>query len=226
MRFMLERVTGPDIEVVDLATMKRELGEFASQTDRDADITDKITAAREWVEDFTGRALIDQTWRLTIDRGLGLVGDSVWGYRFAPGRLAPGLYCGGFFWSRVGEIMLRKAPVLAITRIASVDCDGVETVISADQYELREGSSKWPRLVALSGATWMGFEALRIEFRAGFADRTGSPQQDASVVPSRFKQAIIMWVRGNYDADPGDMDTFMKAAEALIRPEKSNLSFA
>jgi hypothetical protein len=45
-------------------------------------------------------------------------------------------------------------------------------------------------------------------------------------VPARFKQAVVLHVRGTYDADPDNMDKYLKAAENLIRPEKVNLNFA
>ena len=61
MNFVLERLTQPEMEVVTLAEMKRHLRLFSSVTDEDADITALIVAAREWVEDYTGRVLVDQT---------------------------------------------------------------------------------------------------------------------------------------------------------------------
>jgi hypothetical protein len=83
MYFTLERVTPPDGEPVDLASMKRHLRTFTSATDEDADITAHITAAREWVEDYTGRALLDQTWKLTLQGRPGSFagGDIVGGTR-------------------------------------------------------------------------------------------------------------------------------------------------
>lgn len=208
MKWLLEPVTGPDIEPVDLARMKRELGEFASVTENDTDITAKIQAAREWVEDYCGVALIDQSWRLTIDQTGALA-------------LSGSVYRCGTAGSTLREIHLRRSPVLAITSIATVDADGVETIVDPATYQLREGDSKWPRVVPVGAAAWQNSN-LRIVFRAGFADLSVSPPEDASDVPERFKQAVILWVKGNYDGDK-DADV---AAERLLRPLRCHLGFS
>jgi len=103
MQYVLERVTDPDIEPVTLAEVREHLGEFAGNTAKDDSITAMIVAAREWAEEYTGRALIDQSWRLTIIQRSGYVGDAVSGYRLT-GRYEP-----------VGtDLYLRRAPVLAL----------------------------------------------------------------------------------------------------------------
>jgi uncharacterized phiE125 gp8 family phage protein len=82
MRFVLERVTAPESEPVSLAEMRQQVHEFADITANDVQYASLITTAREWVEDFTGRALIDQKWRLTIGNALPYAGgDSVSGAR-------------------------------------------------------------------------------------------------------------------------------------------------
>jgi hypothetical protein len=215
MHYVLERVTDPDIEPVTLAEMREHLGEFAGNTAKDDSITAMIVAAREWAEEYTGRALVDQSWRLTIIQLAGYVGDAVSGYRLT-GRFEP-----------VGtDLYLRRAPVLALTSFKSVDSDGAETTIDAATYELREADSKWPRLVALSGATWTGADQLRVVFRAGYADRTGSPIQTAADVPERFKMAMRLWIEAHYDRDPASMDKLIDAAKALLKPLRVELGFA
>src|ERR1035437_607104 len=193
MRFSLERITQPEIEPVLLADMKIHLRTFADDTSENTMIEGLIVAAREWVEDYTGRALIDQTWRLTMHGRAGVTfgGDIVSGHR-GPGPVNYGFYSGLWVWGRHGEIMLRKAPVLAITKFVSVDQAGAETAVDPTTYELREADSKWPRIVALNGASWSSWLTgdLRIEFRAGFADRLGSPEQGAEMVPVRLIQAM------------------------------------
>jgi hypothetical protein len=106
--------------------------------------------------------------------------------------------------------------------IASVDSLGVETALDVADYEVMEPDSKWPRLTGLSGATG----TLRIVYRAGFADRLGSPMEDASVVPVRFKQAIKLHVEAHYDRDKDMMQKLLDAAENLIRPERAELQIA
>lgn len=217
MRFVLERVTQPEIEPITLAEMKLHLRCFASVTDLDAEITDLIVGAREWVEDYTGRALIDQTWRLTLS-------NSVRALANVDSDTVRGCYSGVVIARADGGILLRKSPVLEITSFASVDAAGVETVIDPTTYELREADSKWPRLLGVNGATWTG--TLRLIFRAGFADRTGSPQEGASVVPVRFKQAMKLWAEANYDRDKDMMPLLLDVAERLIKPERAELQLA
>lgn len=221
MQFVLERVTEPEFEPVTLAQMRLHLRTYGSDTDEDAQIEGLITAAREWVEDYTARALIDQTWRLSINQQSIVSGDTVGGF-----TLAPGYYVGRFDWfQRLGQVMLKKSPVLAITSFVSLDQDGVETTIDASTYQLRDAASRWPRMAAKSGATW-GSGDFQITFRAGFADTTSSPQQGAEMVPERYKQAIKLWVEANYDRDPANMPLLLKTAEALIKSERVELGIA
>lgn len=218
MRFTLELVDGPEIEPITLAEMKSNLRASDAVTALDGDITDLITGAREWVEDYTSRVLIDQTWRLTIYGAFGASGggDTVYGHR-GPGPVNHGYYCGAWNWSNFRQIPLRRAPVIAVTHFATVDAAGVETEIDADVYEVREPASKRPRIVALDGATWSAWtsEDIRITYRAGYANRLGSPQQDASVVPVRFKQAMKLWAQAHYDRGD-DMGALLKAAEQCV----------
>jgi uncharacterized phiE125 gp8 family phage protein len=223
-RFILERSIAPEIEPVTLAEARRHLRVDADNTTEDDDITPLIAVAREMVESYTGRVLIDQTWRLTIDDLRGnLFGDSVGGYTNLQGP---------FQWwrGRVGEIMLRKSPALALSSFVSVGADGAETTIDADTYQLREAGSRWPRIVALSGATW-GLGAFRITFRAGFADRTGSPQQGADFVPARYRQAMKLIIGHLYENREsvvlGSIPTELPmGVKWLLRSDRAELGFA
>lgn len=216
MQFALERLVSPDIEPVSAAEFVRNVGEFSeAATERADDIARVIAAAREWAEHETSRALIDQTWRLTISDGSEAI-DSV----RAP---AYGYYCGT--WRPLaGEVLLRRSPALAIVSFKSVDADGDETDVDADTYELREAGTKFPKIVGLNGAAWVT-GTYRITFRAGFADRDSSPQQDASVVPACFRQAILLHAEAHYDRSK-DSDAMVATAARLIRYERCNLDFA
>jgi uncharacterized phiE125 gp8 family phage protein len=130
-----------------------------------------VKEAREWVEDYTGRALIDQTWRQTMVSGP---------------NSSTGIYSTSSFSMK--EIQLRRSPVLAVTSVTKIDSAGARTVLDADTYEVLEPDSKWPRLVMVNRSAFSG--SHEIEFRAGFADRTGSPLEDASAVPVVCKRAI------------------------------------
>ena len=220
MMFTFERISNPDVEPVTLAEAKRHLKEFDGVTSRDDDIEGLIVNAREWVEDFTGRALIDQEWRLTISASDRRDGDlTVW-------KPKSGYVCGDYQWRRVGEIMLRKSPAMVITRFVTVDDDGVETTVDSDTYALREAGTKWPRVVALTGATWPSAAEIRIEFRAGYLEETSITQDMIDAVPQRFKQAIRLHVEAHYDRDPEMMSKLLKVAEDLIRPERVEHGFA
>jgi hypothetical protein len=215
MMFALELVSGPDIEPVTVAEMKQHLREYASMTEMDATISSLITAAREWAEQFTGRVLIDQTWRLTVERTGSL----------APEVVASATVTGQWNMARAGEIPLRRAPVLSIESIVSIDAAGTETAIDSESYSLRLAASKYPKVVALNGGKW-GQEYLQVTFRAGYADRAASPVQDAAVVPERYKQAIKLWVQANYNPNVDEVAGLLKTAENLIKGERVELSLA
>ena len=61
----LQLVTAPTSEPVTLTEAKSHLRVTA--TDEDTLITSLIVAARQWAENFTGRALITQTWDYFLD---------------------------------------------------------------------------------------------------------------------------------------------------------------
>ncbi len=199
MNFTLERVTQPDIEPVTLAEMKRHLRCQEGIEVQDADISALIVAAREWVENYTGRSLIDQTWRLTVD------------------NVAAGA---------VQRILLRRSPVIALTKVSSLDTLGVETELPLAAFAVQEPGSKWPWFFHDGADSWNPGSILKIEFRAGFVDRSGSPQQDATDVPTRFKQAIKMWAEAAYDRDQYMMELLFKVAEEIVKPERADLQIA
>lgn len=213
MKFVLERVTEPEIEPVTLAEAKRHLGEFEDVTTRDDDVTALITAAREWVEDYTGRALIDQQWRLTF--GDAATVDAVT-TPTVPNMATEALGT---------EIYLRKSPALSIVSFVSVAADGTTTAVDADDYELREADGKWPRIVALNGAAWTS-GVYRLVFRAGYADRDVSPAEGAEVVPERFKMAMKLWIEAMYDRDERMMSVLLDTAKGLIRSERADIGLA
>lgn len=215
MMFALELLSGPDIEPVTLQEMKQHLREYASMTEMDATITSLITAAREWAEQFTGRALIDQTWRLTVERTGSL----------APAVTANAAVTGQWQMARGSEIPLRRSPILSVDAIVSVDASGAETTVEPESYALRLAASKYPKVVALNGGKW-GQECLQVTFRAGYADRVASPLQDATAVPERYKQAIKLWVQANYSAGVDEIAPLLKVAENLIKGERVELSLA
>lgn len=209
--FVLERVTDPEIEPFTLTEMKRHLRCYVNVTDQDDDITQLIVAAREWAEDYTGRALIDQEWRLSF-------GDQV--------AIDPVTqqWCGSFVQTD-NSVYLRRSPVLGISSFVSVDSEGAETAVDPDTYELREADSKWPRVFGLNGASWR-YGQYRITFRAGYADRLGSPQEDTDVVPARYKQAIKLWAEAHFDRDKDLMPLLIQQAENMMRLERVNLQIA
>lgn len=210
MRWLIERVTDPEIEVIELAQMKRELREFADVTTRDDDITAKIKAAREWIEDYTGQVLVDSTWRYSLERTGSLFNSDPDVGRVFSGVIGP-----------TRDVYLRRSPVIAITSIVTVDGNGAETTVDAADYQLRDIGSRWPMVVPIGSGSW-GSSNIRVTFRAGYADRTGSPQTGAEVVPERFKQAMILWVKWNYDGDKESLE----AAERIASRLKAHVGIA
>ncbi|HJW51773.1 MAG TPA: hypothetical protein VJ501_07170 [Burkholderiaceae bacterium] len=200
MIFTVERLSNPEIEPMTLAEARLALSEFAGVTDRDAEITALITAAREWVEGFTGRTLIDTAWRLSLESETGDPPSSVNG------------------------ILLRRSPVLEVTRVDTGDAD--EDEIDVANYVVRDARTKFPRLVAIGGTSLAPTAGgvLRITFRAGYADLSDS-SGSAADVPERFRTAMKWFMLANYDPDE-QSEARLERAEQIIRPECADYGFA
>lgn len=213
MNFLLERVTQPEFEPITLDEIKLHLRISGSTAD-DARLSGLIVAAREWVEDETGRALVDQIWRLSL-------------FDYAPfanvdSDTVTGIYTGTTMPTQDG-ILLRKSPVLGIVSVNSVDAGGAETELDAADYFIREPDSKWPRIAGVNGFPGNN---MKVEYRAGFADTTGSPQDTAAAVPERFKQAMKLWIEANYDRDEKMMMQLLDVAKLLVQPERADIQMA
>jgi uncharacterized phiE125 gp8 family phage protein len=193
--YTITRLSEPQIEPLTLTEMKTALRCYMDITDEDDEIEDLIVSAREWVEGFTARALIDSTFEQSFDD------------------------------YESGDIILRRSPVLQVISFGSIDSAGIETATAAGSYELRDADSKWPRLVALNGAAWTA-GVLRITFRAGYADRTGSPIEGAEKVPKPLTRAMKLWAEAMYERDPATMKLLIEVAERVARPLSAEICAA
>lgn len=224
MRITLERVSGPAIEPVTLAQMRTHLRAWEDITDDDDAIEAIYTAAREWVEDYTGRALIEQTWRMTVDRRI----ENGPRGRFEP-FLNPENGYGWYQWEAKDQVagwILRRSPVIAITSFVTVDAEGTETAVDADGYRLEAGDSKWPSIFPVNSGLWTG-NMFRVTFRAGFAPGLGSPDPtpDRADVPQRYIQAMNVYATALYD-QPENMAALIDTAERLVKSERVDISMA
>lgn len=163
-------LTEPEFEIVTLAEMKRHARLFEDVLDEDEDVEGLIVVAREWVEGFTGRTLVDTTYRQ----------DAVCYPAGVPGA--------------VPEFRFRRSPVLEVLSVFSVD-GATETELTG--YSTHGLDSKWPTLALASGTSFT--DKSYVKYRAGFVNRLGSPQQEADVVPKLFKQAIKLLVTFFYE---------------------------
>ena len=140
---VLELVTPPATEPIELEEAKAHLR--VDYDDEDSHILDLIAAARDDAERSTRRALITQTWRLTMPA-------------FSTGRL---------------PVELLRAPVQSITSVTYTDATGAEVVMDEADYVFSAGEPG--RIVPVSGAVWPTVQTenpagVVIEFVAGYGD--------------------------------------------------------
>jgi uncharacterized phiE125 gp8 family phage protein len=137
----------PAIEPVSLETAKDHLR--VTHNDEDDYISLLITAARKHVEDFTGRALITQTWDQWFDR---------------------------FPYGGDAESVV-KSPIQSVTSVTYVDINGATQTLSTSVYVVDTDSN--PALFYLAyNQTWPTFreqrKAIKIRFVAGYGDTEAS----------------------------------------------------
>lgn len=138
-------VTGPTVEPIALDEAKVHLRVDDGVSDDDNLITTLVAAARQWAENFTGRAFITQTWRVKLDR----------------------------FPS--GAIVLPKPPVTAVTSITYVDTTGTTQTLSSSLYATSLPTGPYAAPASIEPAystTWPSTRdeanAVTVEFICGY----------------------------------------------------------
>lgn len=181
-------VTAPAAYPVGLAEVRARLR--LETTEDDADLASLIAAATEMAEAYTGRALIERTYR-------GFLG------------------C----FPACRHIDLPRAPLQSVVSVkAYADDDSSVTVDAADYYV--DAASLSGRIVLRSGASWptVGRVAngVEVQWVAGYPDMNDVPAD----MRDSFRSAILILVgwlneqRGD-EASPKAMPP---AAEALLNP--------
>ena len=101
----LKLITAPTVEPVTASEILTKIGVNSGDVST-TDLEALITGARQWAEEYTGRALINQTWELALDD-----------------------LC-------ESGIDLAKGTVQSITSIKYLDADGVEQTLASTEYLL------------------------------------------------------------------------------------------
>jgi uncharacterized phiE125 gp8 family phage protein len=144
----------------------------------DVDVEDElimalIVAARGAAEDYTLRALVTQTWRLTI--------DYCWPYVEEGGSCFP-------------RIVLPRPPVASVSSISYVDLNGDTLPLAADQYMVYKRDTGETAIEPAYDVIWPDVRdvpaAITVEFVAGVA---------SAAVPQPIKQAMLLLIGHLYE---------------------------
>lgn len=134
----------PLSEPVTLAELKDHLR--LDHNGEDALLNSLISTARQYLEQRTSLALIDQSWRLCLDH-----------------------------WPNGNCVMLHKSPVQTIDNIEQFDIDGLPQTLSSASM-LLDGKSKPARLyVGAQSAPGQAINGIEITFTAGFGTASDVP---------------------------------------------------
>lgn len=177
-----ERLVAPAVEPITAAQLKEALGLASSDAYTLLDLY--ITSAREQFEAVTGRALITQEWRMTIDRWPSGHGEPWWdGVQegaiadvHAPGRLS---------W-----VVLPRYRLQSVDTITVFDDDGTSSTVTIADVFITDTQQEPGRLVLKNGATWpvalQRANAIRIDYTAGYG-------ATAADVPAAIRVALLQF---------------------------------
>lgn len=194
-RRSLRLLTHPVVEPItlDMARQHLRMDQFLD----DDYIRALVTVCRQSAENYTRRAFIAQTWRLTLDR------FPAWGDADDD-----------HFWIyRRGIIKVEMPPIRSIDSITYIDTNGDTILLDPDLYvvDLQDAHS---RIEPVYGQFWpitqFRMAAVTIDFTTGYAtgspspddDDTPAPPQDGDprgLVPGPIKQAILLAMGEYYE---------------------------
>ena len=163
----LDRILAPAIEPLTLAEVKLHV---RVETDvDDALLSAEIATARDWVEQFLSRALINSTWDFYLDG-----------------------------WPRRGRIKLPLAPASVVSVHYQPFSDDVETELEESRYKVSAPIGPYAgatRIVRSYQAYWPWTrpepDVVRVRFQAGYGDA-------AADVPETIRQGMLLFVGEMY----------------------------
>lgn len=181
-------VTGPTVEPVTLAEARTHLR--ITHPDLDAQIAAQIIAARMHVENFTRRALINQTW------------DFTWDYNWPRDSHGP-------------VLVIPLQPLVSVSSVAYVpDGGGTATLTATTQYQLVAGDP-FGRIVPAYDYTWPSVRcqpaAITVRAVVGYG-------ATASSVPDPLRTAILLHLELLHDRDPLAKPTLEAARDSMMEP--------
>lgn len=168
-------VTGPSVEPITLIEAKSHLR--VTSSDDDTMLNSLIQAARENAEEFTSRALAQQTWKMYLQD-----------------------------WPSGDYFEIPYPPLQSITHIKYTDSDDDQTTWSTDEYEV-DTDSEPGRIILAYGESWPSTtlhpkNPIEVQFVAGYDDDGGSPADYRANIPEAIKNAIKLDVELRYDRPP------------------------
>ena len=177
----LKLKTFPSTEPLSLAETKSYLK--VTGTSDDVLLTQVITALRNSCEDWTGRALVTQTW-------------TFWRDAF-PHRERDRLPHDGYFELPVDfadeaqrMIAIPRPPLQSVTFLKTYDAKNQAITFDAAKYFV-DAASEPGRIVLNQASSWptglRPANAVEIEFIAGYGE--------ASAVPDALKQGMLLWIK-------------------------------
>jgi uncharacterized phiE125 gp8 family phage protein len=172
-------VTGPAQEPVSVSELCAHLELDASAARNQSDAADLIADARTLVEEYTGLALINQSWRLTLDNWP--AGREAW-WDGVRQMAAQELYT-----MAQSSLSLPRYPLVSITSCTVYDeASNAAAVTVASVFDV-DAYSKPGRLTLRRGAVWpvalRASNAIEIVYLAGHGEQ-------ASSVPGPLKRAV------------------------------------
>lgn len=202
------RIAGPALEPVSIADLKAQLR--IDGTSEDAELSLYITAAREQIEELTGRALITQSWRLTLDQWPG--SRRVWWDGVQQGAIGDIEGAHAF-----NAVQIPRYRLQAIDAIRVFNEDGAASAVSVSDFVV-DTEQEPGRLVLRSGAVWpvalQTANAVEIDYTAGYGDT----QAD---VPAGLRLAILQMAASAYQHRGDDCsmaDAFrMSGAASMVQ---------
>ncbi len=169
-----------------------------------------ITAARQYVERFTHRALITQTWDLQLD-GFPLTWSTV--------QIDARQVDGGAIW-------VPKPPLVSVTSVSYVDTNGVTQVWAPTNYTVDAPQGETARMGRVVPAWSIYYPVTRtvpnaatVRFVAGYGS--------AAAVPSAMKSAMKLLIGNWYlnreagEIIRGSADVLPFGVDALLWPFKA-----